>query len=151
MEKYKNRIFEFPVFFQNMIKIIYYLILEALYPKTNNMESITFDFPLPLGPTILVKLLWNGPRICFPAQDLNHSFSMCVMTNLEKGDSSCHYLVSANESKIELTRVQSMKKSISYGTSQSLNVIIKERYLLPFLKINRTYTAKQNELPAFTM
>ena len=44
-----------------------YLILEALYPKTNNIESITFDLPLPLGPTMLVKLLWKGPNTCLPA------------------------------------------------------------------------------------
>ena len=28
----------------------------ARKPKTNNMESMTLDFPLPLGPTIDVKL-----------------------------------------------------------------------------------------------
>jgi hypothetical protein len=32
------------------------LILLARKPKTKSMESITFDFPLPFGPTIDVKL-----------------------------------------------------------------------------------------------
>lgn len=35
--------------------------LEARFPKTNSKASITFDFPLPLGPTIDVKFLWKGP------------------------------------------------------------------------------------------
>ena len=35
------------------------LILLARNPNTNNMESITLDFPLPFGPMIDVKL-WNA-------------------------------------------------------------------------------------------
>lgn len=40
------------------IKTLIFLdrILFARKPKTNNMESMTLDFPLPLGPTIDVKL-----------------------------------------------------------------------------------------------
>jgi hypothetical protein len=33
----------------------------ARNPNTNSIESITFDLPLPFGPTMLVKLLWKGP------------------------------------------------------------------------------------------
>ncbi len=32
-----------------------YFTLLAFFPKINNKDSIKFDFPLPLGPTIEVK------------------------------------------------------------------------------------------------
>ena len=38
-----------------------HLVFWARKPKTKSMESMTLDLPLPLGPTMLVKLLWKGP------------------------------------------------------------------------------------------
>lgn len=38
-----------------MLDILEERIFEALYPKTNNIESMTFDLPLPFGPTIELK------------------------------------------------------------------------------------------------
>ncbi len=35
-----------------------------------SMLSIRFDLPEPLGPTIEVKFLWNGPIFWVPAYDL---------------------------------------------------------------------------------
>ena len=35
--------------------IFFDLMRLALYPNTNNMESMTLDFPLPFGPTIEEK------------------------------------------------------------------------------------------------
>ncbi len=46
------------------------LIQLALNPKMKSMLSIRFDFPDPLGPTMEVKFLWNGPIFWVPAYDL---------------------------------------------------------------------------------
>ena len=35
----------------------------AFFPNTNNIASMTFDLPLPLGPTMDENLLWNGPTV----------------------------------------------------------------------------------------
>ena len=45
----------------------------AFLPKTNSMASMLFDLPDPLGPTIDVKHLWNGPISLTPAYDLKFS------------------------------------------------------------------------------
>jgi len=39
------------------------------------MQSITLLFPLPLGPTTELKLLWNGPISLTPPYDLKFSTS----------------------------------------------------------------------------
>ena len=57
-----------------------------LYPKTKSIESMTLLFPLPLGPTIDVKLLWKGPSTWLPAYDLKKSFSMWVIINLNRSN-----------------------------------------------------------------
>jgi hypothetical protein len=54
----------------------------ARLPNTNNKASMTFDFPLPLGPTILENRLWNGPISCSPAYDLKFSKTIVVIINL---------------------------------------------------------------------
>jgi hypothetical protein len=44
-----------------MEEILLARVFCARNPNTNSIESITFDLPLPFGPTMLVKLLWKGP------------------------------------------------------------------------------------------
>ena len=39
----------------------------ARYPRTNMNASMTLDLPLPLGPTMAVKLAWKGPMTWRPA------------------------------------------------------------------------------------
>jgi len=51
-------------------------ILLDLKPKTKSIESITFDLPLPLGPTTDDMFLSNGPISCLPAYDLKFSRTM---------------------------------------------------------------------------
>jgi len=58
------------------------LIQLALNPKMKSMLSMRFDFPEPLGPTILVKLVWNKPIFCLPAYDLKSSSIMWSITSL---------------------------------------------------------------------
>ena len=50
------------------------MVFELLGPRTNNMASRMFDFPLPLGPVIPVKLPLNGILI-LPANVLKFSSS----------------------------------------------------------------------------
>jgi len=40
--------------------IFFDLILDARYPNTNSIESMTFDLPLPFGPTIDEKFYNNN-------------------------------------------------------------------------------------------
>ena len=45
----------------------------ARFPNTNSMASITFDLPLPFGPTTAENRLWNGPISFTPPYDLKFS------------------------------------------------------------------------------
>ena len=38
----------------------------ARLPNTKSMASMTFDFPLPLGPTTELKQWWKGPMRWVP-------------------------------------------------------------------------------------
>jgi hypothetical protein len=51
----------------------------ALKPRTKSSESITFDLPLPLGPTTEVMFVSNGPIGTVPAYDLKFVSSIFLI------------------------------------------------------------------------
>jgi len=70
--------------------IFFDLILDARYPNTNSIESMTLDLPLPFGPTIAEKFYNNDdtsnnhlfqhysrnatPQHCTDGQFISHNY-----------------------------------------------------------------------------